>query len=62
MGKNGTAAPTGANESENVSGNHVFVSRSPDPSSATGGEFVDVLVWIPVGLLYGLLTSAGVLP
>ena len=31
-------------------------------SAPTGGEFDDLLVWIPVGQLYGRLISAGVLP
>jgi hypothetical protein len=32
------------------------------PSDATGGEFDDMMVWIPVGMLYGRLATAGVLP
>lgn len=62
-GKNGaTGGGTGASEARNLDGNALFVSRAPDPPSAAGGEFDDVLVWIPVGLLYGRLISAGVLP
>jgi prepilin-type N-terminal cleavage/methylation domain-containing protein len=49
-GKNGS--PAGPNEARNLDGNALFVS----------GEFDDQLVWIPVGLLYGRLISAGVLP
>jgi prepilin-type N-terminal cleavage/methylation domain-containing protein len=59
-GKNG--APGGANEARNLDGNPLFVSRTPDPPSAAGGEFDDLLVWIPVGLLYGRMVAAGVLP
>lgn len=61
-GKNGALGPQGINETENVDGNHVFVSRPPDPAGAGGGEFDDLLSWIPVGLLYGRLISAGLLP
>lgn len=43
--------------------NHqVFVWHSPSPSTATGGEFDDQVIWIPVGVLYGKLIAAGVLP
>lgn len=63
-GKNGAAAiPVGnTNELENTDGDTVFVYRPPDPSTAAGGEYDDMTVWIPVGLLYGRLTAAGVLP
>lgn len=60
-GRNGTA-PSGANEARNQDANGLFVSRAPDPPSALGGEFDDQLVWIPVGLLYGRMVAAGVLP
>lgn len=60
-GKNG-ASGGGANEARNLDGNPLFVSRTPDPPGATGGEFDDLLVWIPVGLLYGRMVAAGVLP
>ena len=63
-GKNGAAAipATNLNELENADGDAVFVYRPPDPSGAATGEFDDMLVWIPVGLLYGRMTAAGVLP
>jgi prepilin-type N-terminal cleavage/methylation domain-containing protein len=59
-GKN--LGPSGSSEARNLDANALFVSRAPDPPSAAGGEFDDQLVWIPVGLLYGRLISAGVLP
>ena len=61
-GKNGSQGAAGANETENVDGDAVFVYRTPDPSTAPGGEYDDLTAWIPVGLLYGRLTAAGVLP
>jgi len=62
IGKNGANGSGGTNEAENVDGDAVFVSRAQDPSTATGGEFDDQALWIPVGLLYGRLIAAGVLP
>jgi len=61
-GRNGAQGAAGANETENVDGDAVFVYRPPDPSTASGGEYDDLTAWIPVGLLYGRLISAGVLP
>ena len=60
-GKNGTLGG-GANEARNLAGSPLFVSRVPDPASAAGGEFDDLLAWMPVGLLYGRMVAAGVLP
>jgi prepilin-type N-terminal cleavage/methylation domain-containing protein len=63
LGKNGAATPAGGtNEFENTDGDAVFVWRPPDPAGASGGEFEDMVVWIPVGQLYGRMISAGVLP
>jgi prepilin-type N-terminal cleavage/methylation domain-containing protein len=39
-----------------------FVNRTPSPAGSGDGEFDDMVVWIPVGLLYGRMISAGVLP
>jgi type II secretory pathway pseudopilin PulG len=40
----------------------VFVWHEPRPDGPSGGEYDDLMVWIPVGQLYGRLISAGVLP
>ena len=40
----------------------VFVYTTPAPSGAPGGEYDDLMVWLPVGTLYGRLVAAGVLP
>lgn len=43
--------------------NHgVFVSHPPAPAGVGGGEFDDLMVWIPVGLVYSRMISAGLLP
>lgn len=60
-GKNGPGA-NGANEARNLDASALFVSRTPDPAGAPGGEFDDLVVWLPVGLLYGRMVAAGVLP
>jgi prepilin-type N-terminal cleavage/methylation domain-containing protein len=52
-----------ANNKTPANSNHaVFVAHTPAPSGAGGGEFDDLLVWIPAGQLYGRLVAAGVLP
>ena len=56
------AGAGGADENANLNGDAVFVSRPPSPSGASGGAFDDMLVWIPSGVFYGRLISAGVLP
>lgn len=61
-GKNTSTGGTGTNEARNLDNNRLFVFRPPDPAGAGGGEFDDQMVWIPVGLLYGRLISAAVLP
>jgi prepilin-type N-terminal cleavage/methylation domain-containing protein len=61
-GKNGTTGGTGKNEARNLDANALFVSRPPDPATATGGEFDDQMVWISIGTLYSKLIAAGVLP
>lgn len=61
-GKNGATGGTGTNEARNLDANSLFVSRPPDPAGGAGGEFDDHLEWIPVGVLYGRLIAAGVLP
>ena len=62
-GKNGaTVGAYGADESANVDGNAVFVSRTPSGSDSTAGAYDDLMVWVPAGVLYSKLISAGVLP
>lgn len=61
-GKNGATGGTGVNEARNLDNNALFVSRTPDPAGAAGGEFDDQMTWITVGELYGKLIAAGRLP
>jgi len=69
-GKNFALAPTAAratalgnaDEADNLDGDRIFISHTPSPSGATGGEYDDMMVWISVGQFYGRLVTAGVLP
>ncbi len=63
-GKNFASATAGAgpDEAANLDGNSVFISHTPSPAGALGGEFDDMMIWIPVGYFYGRLATAGVLP
>ena len=71
QGKNYSAMPAG-NVDEQVNNKHrlpaalnnhaAFVWHDLRPEGATGGEYDDLVVWLPVSQLYGRLTSAGVLP
>lgn len=71
QGKNyAVVGASGADETANnkhrlpsVLNNHaVFVWHEPRPAGASGGEYDDLVVWIPVGAFYGRLIAAGVLP
>jgi prepilin-type N-terminal cleavage/methylation domain-containing protein len=63
IGKNGNlTCATCTHEAANTDGNGVFVWHEQRPTDGTGGEFDDQMVWIPVGLLYGRMIAAGVLP
>lgn len=61
-GKNGATGGTGTNEARNLDNNALFVTRPPDPATASGGEFDDQMTWITAGELYGKLIGAGLLP
>jgi len=66
-GKNGRSpaalgADEAANENRAATNDAVFVSHTPAPAGATGGEFDDQVLWISVGTLYSKLIAAGVLP
>jgi len=52
-----------ANNKTAANSNHaVFITHPPAPAGAAGGEFDDLLIWIPAGQLYGRLVASGVLP
>lgn len=51
-----------ANEIENGDADLIFVSRPPSPSTAGGGQFDDIVVWISPHLLKQRLVAGGRLP
>jgi len=62
-GKNGALAATyGADETENLNGDARFISRTPSGPDSPSGNFDDLLVAVPAGVLYSRLIAAGVLP
>ena len=62
-GKNGANTSFyGADENENTDGDPVFVSRTPSGPDAAAGNYDDLVVIVPVGIVYSKLIAAGVLP
>lgn len=63
-GKNTPTGGTGAHELANVNptGDRVFVFHTPNPSTATGGEFDDIVQWVSPYLLYNRMIVGGALP
>lgn len=66
-GKNGGYGGTGLDEAENPNPNstdndRVFVSHTPTPSTATNGEFDDLVIWISPNVLINRMVVAGKLP
>jgi hypothetical protein len=59
---NAARSGVGTNEGRNLDGNSMFVYRGVEPSTAAGGEYDDMMVWIPAGVLYSRMISAGLLP
>jgi prepilin-type N-terminal cleavage/methylation domain-containing protein len=57
-------APPAANtyETENTNGTVNFVSHSPNPAGATGGEFDDQVIWLSQYILFNRMVQAGKLP
>jgi prepilin-type N-terminal cleavage/methylation domain-containing protein len=56
IGKNGPLATTDVDELENTDGDAVFVDKP------LGAMYDDMVLWIPVGALYGRMVAAGSLP
>jgi prepilin-type N-terminal cleavage/methylation domain-containing protein len=62
-GKNGAiAAAHGADETENLDNDARFVNRLPAGQESALGVYDDMVVMVPVGMVYSKLISAGVLP
>lgn len=66
-GKNAATGGTGTDEAANPNPNStnndpVFVNHDPASSSATNGEFDDVMDWVSSNTVFGRLVPAGQLP
>ena len=67
MARSTTASGTGTDEAANpnpnsADNNRTFVSHTPTGSSATNGEFDDLVIWISNSTLLNRMVSAGKLP
>lgn len=66
-GKNGSYGGSGTDEAANPNINssnndRVFVSHAPTASSATNGEFDDIVIWLSPNILFNRMVEAGKLP
>lgn len=66
-GKNGAYGGAGLDEAENPNPNstdndRVFAFHVPSPSTATNGEFDDLVVWVSPNILFNRMVMAGRLP
>lgn len=61
-GKNTATGGIGTDEAANLNGDSVFVSHTPTPSTASGGEFDDIVQWLSPYLLYNRMIVGGALP
>ena len=56
------AAPTSADELENTNSDKFYISRVPTLAGTPSGEFDDLVVWIPSGLIRGRVCPSGGCP
>lgn len=62
LGKNAPTGGTGTDEAANLNNDTVFVSHTPNPTGAVGGEFDDQVIWISPNILFNRMVLAGKLP
>lgn len=54
---------TNTDEQTNLSNTNTFISRVPtENTTAPGGEFDDIVTWIPTSILFNRMVAAGQLP
>ncbi len=56
------AAPTSNDELENTDADRDFVSRVATATGAAAGEFDDIVVWLPLYILFNRMVTVGRLP
>jgi hypothetical protein len=63
---NGQAIPAppvaNVNETENADADTTFVSNTPVIAGGTGGEFDDIVSWLPASLIFNRMLQSGKLP
>jgi prepilin-type N-terminal cleavage/methylation domain-containing protein len=62
MGKNAPTGGVGTDEAANLDSDPAFVSHTPAPANAAGGEFDDLVIWLSPGALFNRMIAAGNLP
>ena len=60
-GKNTSTGGTGTDETKNTDGDGAFVYHEQSDSSATNGEFDDIVIWLSPNVLFTRMSAAGVL-
>lgn len=53
------AAPSGADEADNLDGNRTYISRSPTKPDAASGEFDDLTYWVSLPQLIARICPTG---
>jgi len=61
LGKNRLTTGLAADEAENQDGDSDFVTHEPRPAGGPGGEFDDLVSWLPLNTLVSRLVAAGAL-
>jgi len=61
-GRNSGATGRGPDAAANRDGDRVFVAHEARSAAGDGGEFDDLLLWLPPTILYNRLVAAGRLP
>ena len=63
---NGQAIPAppiaNVNETQNANADNTFVSNTPVIAGGTGGEFDDIVGWLPASLIFNRMLQSGKLP
>lgn len=62
LGKNAPTGGTGADEAANLNNDAAFVSHTRVEAGGTGGEFDDLVTWLPITTLFNRMVTAQRLP
>ncbi|MGE5385608.1 MAG: prepilin-type N-terminal cleavage/methylation domain-containing protein [Betaproteobacteria bacterium] len=62
LGKNAPTGGTGVDEAANLNADRIFVSHTPVQVGGAGGEFDDMVTWLPMNILFNRMLQANRLP